>query len=159
MKQNQGTFLFISHGRSGTEVAVRGPVRSLWALRGVPRRVPATQILTLLPDNKKKSLLRFSRRAVAPCRAPLCSSSATDQTVKEKKAISQFSHGPRPSFASKNLSFMDVCCRWVKYYIKASLMFHSESHVSCWYRVQNSRRLRFYSRFNGSMSIITLALA
>lgn len=30
-----------------------------------------------------------------------------------------------------------VHCRWVKYYIKAPLMFHSASHVSPQYRVQN----------------------
>lgn len=132
--------------------------------RGVPLRVPATQIPTLLPD--KKGPLGVIATSSCPMPCPLCSGTATGQTERrKKKRISRFSHWPRPSLPSptgkkkKNLSFMDVCCRWVKYYIKASLMFHSGSHVSRRYRVQNARGLRFYSRFNGSMSIITLALA
>lgn len=66
---------------------------------------------------------------------------------------------PKSRFMDTPTTTSTVRCRWVKYYIKASLMFHSTSHISPQYRVQNWRRLHFYSRFNGSMSIITLALA
>lgn len=34
-------------------------------------------------------------------------------------------------------TFPPVRCRWVKYYIKASLMFHRTSHISPQYQVQN----------------------
>lgn len=57
-----------------------------------------------------------------------------------------------------NGHFPPVPRRWDEYDIKASLMFHS-ARISPPYRVQNQRWLHFYSRFNGSMSIITLALA
>lgn len=46
-------------------------------------------------------------------------------------------------------------CRWVKYYIKASLMFHLSHFFSV--SVSKLKRAAFYSRFNGSMCIITLA--
>lgn len=52
-------------------------------------------------------------------------------------------------------SVPSIRCRWVKYYIKASLMFHLSRFFSV--SVSKLERAAFYSRFNGSMSIITLA--
>lgn len=118
---------------------------------GVPLCVPAAYSPILWPwwnvlwGNRDKQLPRFM-----------------PTLPQEENCTFRFSHRPVPLTAPQtvfNGHFPKFCCRWDKYDIKASLMFHSAACISPRYRVQNSHRLLFYSRFSGSMSIITLALA
>lgn len=72
-----------------------------------------------------------------PFSCPRCNGAARDH--RENHTL-HFSPHPSLLLWSK-MHFMDVSppvqCRWVKYYIKASWIFHSTSHISPRYQVQN----------------------
>lgn len=121
--------------------------------RGVPVPFCHTEtlfiaLINVLRGNHDRQLPLFTHMLQWRCKKP------------ERKSHMSFFTPPCPArFGPKCVlwSFSSVRCRSVKHHIKASLMFYLSRFFSV--SVSKLVQVAFYSRFNGSMSIITLALA